>query len=204
MSDANKLKNPSPLVKSVLALDTHFSDLQRLSAKINEIELKSDFDYEQIQRLINHFTECGQNVSGEVLNLSTQLNEARNQAEAAAQIVSARAEQLQVRKAQEQQKMESFRLLGEKVRELTFSLQGLKPSETATGSDEDRAKLSMGLSEIEVKLHPLIEEAQQLKQEAKNSKMRVLEQSADALGQSLQAVSQKLSTYHQNNSSPLQ
>ncbi len=195
MSEINKIKNPSPLVQSVIALDTYFSELIRLGSRIEEMELKSDFDFEQVQRLMNHFAECGQGVSEQIVTMSAALNESRAKAEAAAQVVAERAGQLQVRKDDVQAKMDELRQLGDNVRELTLSLSELKKPEGETVSEDDRAKISMRLSEFDLQLRPLIEKAQQLKETGQNARMKVLEQSADSLRQSLLAISQKLSTF---------
>ena len=199
MNDTQKLKNPSPLIQTVLNLDNYFSELIRLGAKIETMEMKSDFDFEQIEKLINRFTECGQGVSDEVVHLSQSLNELRTKSEAAAQVVAARAELLRARKDDSQSKMDALRALGEKVRVLTLSLTDLKKIEGDSATEEDRAKISMRLSEFELELRPLIDEAQRLKEEGQNSKIKVLEQSADSLRQSLVAISQKLSAFQQTN-----
>jgi hypothetical protein len=199
MTDSQKIKNPSPLVQTVLALDNYFSELIRLGAKIETMELKSEFDFEQIERLINRFTECGQGVSDEVIQLSTSLNELRTKAEAAAQVVTARAESLHARKNEAQSKMDQLRALGEKVRVLTLSLNDLKKIDGDTATEEERFKISMRLSEFDLQLRPLIEEAQALKEEGQNSRIKVLEQSADSLRQSLLAISQKLGAFQQTN-----
>ncbi len=197
MTKIDKNKEISPLVKSVLALDTHFSDLIRLGEKIESMDLKSDFDFEQMQKLLNHFAEHGQGIADEVVLMSTALNEARARAETTAKLVADRAVQLQTRKSEQQIKMEEFRLLGEKVRQLTTSLVDLKQPEGSVPSEEDRLKISKRLSELQMQLHPLIDEAQQLKKEAQTSKMKVIEQGADSLGQSLAAISQKLISLEQ-------
>ena len=62
---------------------------------------------------------------------------------------------------------------------------------------EDRSQPSKQLREIEVHLHPLIEEATTLKKEAQASNMKNLEQSADSLVQSLSAVSKRLQSFQQ-------
>lgn len=203
MSDASKLKNPSALVRAVLALDTHFSDLIRLGAKIESLDMESNFDFEQAQRCMDHFAKAGQGVSEEVVAMSQALNEARGQAEAAAQMVAARAELLQSRKNEVNAKMQEFRELGEKVRDLTVSLADLKRPEGEIVTEEDRARLAQRLSIVQLQIHPLIEKAQSLKKEAQTSKMKVLEQSADSLGQSLGAISQKLDAFQEKVPGPV-
>ena len=195
MSNSNK--EQSPLVESVLALDTYFSELNRLSAKIEETDMKTDFDLEQMQKLMTHFAECGQNVSREVVAMSQALQEARAKAEASAALVSQRAEELHSIQSDRQKKMDAFRSLGEKVHTLTASLNELKKPEGETITEEDKAKIASRLSEFEAELNPLIDEAQSLKEEAQSSRMKFLEQGADSLRQSLLAVRQKLNSYQQ-------
>ena len=50
MSETNQ--DQSPLVKAVLALDSHLTELERLGAKINTMDLKSEFDFAHAQRLM--------------------------------------------------------------------------------------------------------------------------------------------------------
>lgn len=190
-------KSLSPLVHAVVDLDNSFSELLRLGEMIEELDMKSNFDFEHAQRLINRFAERGQILTDQVAIMSTALSEARVQAEATAQFVSVRAEQLQTRKSEQEKKMEEFRLLGEKVKNLTLSLNDLKPVEGVVPTEEDRAKISMRLTAFELELHPLIEEAMKLKKEAQSSKMKALEQGAESLGQSLSNISQKLSVFQQ-------
>lgn len=197
---SNQIKNPSPLVETVLKLDNYLSEIVRLGEKIESMDLKTDFDYEQAQKLLNHFTQCGQGVAEEVVQLSANLNEARAKAEAAAQVVSARAEQIQARQEDHHQKMADFRALGERVRDLTLSLNDLKRPEGEELTADDRAHLSMRLSEFQIQLQPLIAEAMKLKTEAQGSRLKTLEQGADSLVQSLSAIGRRLETLNISNS----
>lgn len=180
-----------------MAVDESFSELTRLSEKIAGTELKSDSDFEQVQRLMNLFAERGQDVSDQVIALSTALNDARVKAEAAAQLVASRAELFQAHQQERQKKMNEFRDLGEKVHALTSSLSDLKRPEGEYVSEEDRARMSMRLSEVEVELLSLIEGAQTIKNDAQASRMKGLEQSAHSLSQSLLSISQKLGSIQQ-------
>ncbi len=190
MSNTNK--NQSALATAVLALDNYFSELNRLGAKIEEAELKADFDFDQMQKLLVRFAEYGDGVSREVVAMSQALNDARAQAESAAQKVSAKAMEFQTLQQARQLKMDQFRQLGERVHALNASLMDLKQPEGAPLSDADREMIAARLTEFEKQLLPLINEAEQLKNDAQASKMKILEQGADSLRQSLLAVNQKL------------
>ncbi|UOF02173.1 hypothetical protein [Bdellovibrio reynosensis] len=191
----NKIKDPSPLVEAVLRLDSYLSEIVRLGDKIQTMDLKSDFDFEQAQKLMSRFAECGQGVSDQVVHLSQTLNEARAKAEAAAEQVAARAAILEARHNEHQQKMDAFRILGEKVSELTLSLSDLKRPEGSTLSDEDRVSLSKRLTDFDVQLEPLIQEARDLRTSAQESKIKTLEHSADSLVQRLTAIRARLETF---------
>lgn len=192
------IKNPSPLVQAVLALDNYLSELNRLGEKITGMDMRSEFDFEQAQKWISRFSVCGEGVSEEVMRLSTSLVEARAQAENAAEKVSEKAKQLQERKLEEQAKMDQLRFLTEKVRELTIYLSESKRPEGAEYSEADRAKISMQLASFENHVTPLIQEARNLKLDAQKSKMKALEQSADSLEQSLTAISKRLTPFQKS------
>lgn|GEM_PF-2145804 len=195
MSESNKIKDVSPLVQSVLTLAGHFAELDRLSARIEEMELKSEFDFTQVRRLMTRFSETAEAVSTDVIDLSSQLNNSRAQAEAAAAIVAAKAEAVQARQSEQDEKLMAFKNLAEKVNALGQEMKELRRPEGEVLSEDDRTKLTFRLSELDLQLQPLIEEARVLKKEAQSSKMKVLEQNAESLTQSLMAVSQKLAAF---------
>src|SRR5689334_6810547 len=106
----NKAKRDSPLVKSVLALDNYLAELERVGSKINSTDMSADFDLEYIQKLMGRFAECGQGISEEVNNLSTQLRQAQGRAEEVARGVSSQAELLKIRREEQDRKLEEFRM----------------------------------------------------------------------------------------------
>jgi oligoendopeptidase F len=190
MSD--KTKRDSPLVKSVLALDNYLSELERVGTKINSTDMTSDFDIDFIQKLMSRFAECGQGVSEEVANLSTHLREAQTRAEAVAQGVTRQAELLNIRRKEQDQKMEEFRVLGERVRELTATIAEFRRPQGTGLTNEEREKLKSGIPGFEAQLTALIEDLQKLRESARNSRMKSLQKNAESLAQTLQAVQKKL------------
>jgi len=189
---SNKSRRDSSLVKSVLALDNYLSELERVGAKINSTDMTSDFDVEYVQKLMNRFTECGQGVSDEVANLSTQLHEARARAEAIAQGVAGQAALWNIRKNEQNERLEEFRILGEKVRELNATMSQFRRPPEEDMTNEERAQLTSKISAFEAHLAVIIEELQDLRKSARDSRMKTLEKSAESLAQSLQAVREKL------------
>jgi len=193
---SNKNKRGSPLVRSVLALDSYLSDLERVGTKINGTDMGSDFDGEYIQKLMTRFTECGKGISEEVTNLSTQLREAQARAEAVAQGKSRQAELFNIRQNERNEKVEQFRVLGEKVRELTAAIGRFRPARGDRLTGEDRAKLTSNVPGFEARVAGLIEQLQNLRKSARDSRMKALEKNAESLAQTLQAVREKLHELH--------
>ena len=189
---SNKSKRDSALVQSVLALDNYLSELERVGTKINSTDLTSDIDLEHIQKLLNRFAECAQGVSQELVNLSTQLEEARARAEAMSERVSRQAELWNIRKKEQNEKLEKFRVLGERVRKVNAAMTSFRGEQGHGLTDEDREKLRSNIPALEAELDLLINGLQDFRKSARDSRMRTLEKNAASLEQSLQAVRNKL------------
>jgi hypothetical protein len=188
----NKVKRDSLLVKSVLALDDYLAELERVGTRINSMEMTSDFDIEYVQKLMTRFAECGQGVSQEVINLSRQLQEAQARAEAVAKGVSSQADLLKNRRNEENEKLEAFRILGEKVRGLNSVISRFRRGPGDVLTDEDRVELTSNIPAFEAQMVLLIDELQNLRMSARNSRMKALEKNAESLVQALEAVRKKL------------
>jgi hypothetical protein len=189
---ASNSKHDSPLVASVLALQNHLDELDRVGSKINATDMTSDIDVEHIQKLLAHFAVCGQGVSEEVSKLSTHLQQARARAEAVAEGVSRQAEAFSVRRQEQSEQLDKFRLLGEKVRELNSAIsQSLQPQSNGS-TDPDGSDLRSNIPTLERQLTALIENLQDLRNTARASRMRALEKNAESLAQTLLAVQLKL------------
>src|SRR5437016_9115812 len=190
MSD--KAKRESPLVKSVLALDNYLAELERIGTKINSADMTSDIDVEFIQKLMTRFAECGEGISQEVVNLSTRLQEAQACAEAVAKGVSSQAELFKVRRNEQNEKLEQFRILGERVRDLNAAISQFRRPHGDGMTAEDRAKLKSSIPAFEAQVTTLIEELQALRKSARESRIKALENNVESLVQTLEVVSKKL------------
>ncbi len=192
MSESKTIKNPSLLVSTVLTLDEHFSELKRLSDRVAEMELKSNFDFEQTEKLIKHFAEVGQTISTDIALFVNALNEARAEAELAAQKVAVKTEQLKARKEDTQGNFLRFEALNQKVAGLNVTITQFRPSPDKTLSEEERTELKNKLGNVRGQLKLFIEEAEQLKEIGREAKIKVLEQNADSMRDTLIAVSKKI------------
>src|SRR5204862_3945604 len=109
--------------------------------KINSTDMTSDFDVEYVQKLMARFAECGQGVAEQVTSLSRELQEAQARAEGVAQGVSRQAELFNIRRKEQDEKLEEFRILGEKVGELNAAMSQFRRPQRGGLTAEDRAKL---------------------------------------------------------------
>jgi chromosome segregation ATPase len=183
---SNKTKQSSPLIKSVLALQDDLYELERLGGKINSEDLSVDFDVEYFQKLIARFAECGQRLATEMAAFSSHLQEAQARAEATAASVSRQTQLFKTRTDEQNEKLETFRRLGERVQELNSAISQFQPSQG------DRAAVQSHIRNLEAQLAGVIGELQDLRNSARESRMKGLEKQAHALAQSLQAVQVKL------------
>jgi hypothetical protein len=188
----NKSRPDSPLVLSVLALQTHLDELERVGTRINSTDMTVDVDVELVQKLLSRFAECGQALSEEIVNLSGQLQQAQVSAQAVAEGVSRQAELFQSRTHEQQEQLEKFRQLGERVRDLNASVVQFRQKNENGHGEQNRAALASSIPDIERELVALIEELQSLRVSARASQMRKLEKDAESLAQTLQAVREKL------------
>jgi hemerythrin superfamily protein len=193
MPETKTIKNPSSLVLALLQLDSHFNDLNGLAERIDEIDLKSNFDFEHGEKLITRFAEAGQSISEDIVQFVKVLNETREQAELAAQKVAVKADLLKSRKENIQDNMGRFHSLSEKVTELNNSLVQFQRPDGQALLPAEIEKMKQHLTTVSDQLQPLISEAQELKTIGYNLKLKALEQNSESLRQSLIAVSHKIS-----------
>ncbi|MGZ3691379.1 MAG: hypothetical protein ACXVAX_07740 [Pseudobdellovibrio sp.] len=131
MNEVKKNKEISPLIQAATGLNEHFLSLQRLSQRISEIDLKSEYDVNQMQQLMLRFSESAQSVSDETVNLAQLLTAGRAEAEAAVKIVEAKAMELKARQDIQNSKTAAFQILAEKVNSINQGLMTLKKPDGA-------------------------------------------------------------------------
>jgi uncharacterized phage infection (PIP) family protein YhgE len=179
---SNKAKD-TPLVNSVLALQEHLSELERIGTKINAADLSGEVDVEYVQKSLVRFAECGQGITDEITKFSVHLQEAKARAEVIAQGVSRQAEVFRERREEQNAKMEQFNHLGDRVQQLNASISKFKdPQNQSEG----------GFSEYADQLAAIIKDLQDLRDSARESRMKSLEKKAQSLAQSLEAAHTRL------------
>src|SRR5690349_774623 len=146
---AEKINRESPLVQSVVALDHYLSELERIGKKIEATNMAADFDVDHVNKLMARFAECGEGLAREIAALSTKLREAQNTAEGIARGVMKQAELFKIRREEQEEKFEQFRLLGERARALNTKIA------TVTGANAAEA-----VPAVEAEIAGLLEDLQ--------------------------------------------
>lgn len=188
-------KNLSLFGQAAVALDEDFVEAERLASQIEQVDVQSEIGLERAIRLLRHFTECGERITSQIQSLAQELEKARSRTEGAAQTVARRAAEIQIRKEQEDQGLQGFKALSEKVREITAEMSELKQPKDKSLSADEKKELSLKMAGFDSKIVPLIDEANRLKDQARNSKMKTLERNAESLSQNLVNARKKLSAF---------
>jgi hypothetical protein len=189
MSNKNK---HTPLVTSVLALQDDLDELERVGGKISSTDLSGDFDVGYVQKLLSRFAECGQRIADEMKNFLTHLQEAQVRAQTMTATVSRQAELFKNRADDQSEKLEKFRLLGERVRSLNEAIGQIRPPQGDVLTFDDRTAMESQIASVEAQLAGIIQELQDLRNSARSSRMKRLEKEAESLAHSVQALQVKL------------
>lgn len=192
MSNSQKL---SAFIESALNLDSAFNELEQLGGQIERLDVETDSGLERAKQLLAKFAECGQRIGEGVQHLAKSLDETRRRAEAAAQAVTTRANDIQKRQEENDQMMARFGSLGVSVKKITESIVHFKKPTGEKMSAEEHEALSKQLPELDAQLSRLIEEAQGLKVDAHQLKLKSIERNADSLSQTLLSARRKLGTF---------
>jgi hypothetical protein len=120
------------------------------------------------------------------------LQEAQTRAQAAARGVSTQAELFRKRRDEQNERIEKFGILGQKVRELNAAISEAGLARGNRLTDEEHGRLQSSVPVLEAQLASLIDELQDLRQSARSARMRTLERNAESLADTLQALHRKL------------
>src|SRR4051812_45259090 len=106
----------SPFGRSALKLDGDFSELVRIGGQLQRLELDSDSGLEHAIKLLGQFAQHGQAIAAGIQDFSRSLQELREKSEAAAKLVSERAQAIQQRKQLREQIREKLARVEDQVK----------------------------------------------------------------------------------------
>jgi uncharacterized protein YoxC len=191
---SNNTKNTA-FADSAINLDSAFTELEELSGQIERLDIESDSGLERAKQLLGKFAEAGQRIGDGVQVLAKSLEDSRSRAEAAAQIVSARAGDIQKRQEENDQMLSRFGALGESVKKISEKIVQFKKPAGEKLTEDERDALTKQLPELDSQLSGLIDEAQGLRVDAQQLKLKSVERNADSLSQTLLSARRKLGSF---------
>jgi len=182
----------SPFGRMAVKLDTAFSELNRISGQIQRMEIHSDSGLERAVKLLNEFAQNGQTIAENIQEFSRTLADARAKSEAAAHIVSERAQLVQQRRQQQNHIQDKLTQIEQKVKAANASLADFRKHNPGELSDEQKIQIKTHLEQLNQNLADFIEAVQAVKAEAAQAKFKGIERDAESLLGALQASRRKL------------
>lgn len=181
----------SPFGRLALKLDREFAELTKAGGQMSKVDLESDSGLDEGIKILNKVAAYGQSIAETMQEFSTSLQETRDAAEAATQLVAERAQVIKQRKLRQDELEQKMVQVKEDVKAVGASLSGFSmPAKDP--SEEDRRKIAAELERLQAPLTGFIEAAQALKGEAAGGNFKRLERQADAMIDSLQATRRKI------------
>jgi len=192
-----KLEALSEFGRIALKLDRDFSELERLSAKIERLNLESESDLDHAVKLLGEFALQGQEIGRDMQEFSKALEAARERSDAAAKSVSERAGRVQERQQRRAQLQERLVRLEQELKTANAGLTGGRKGDREA-SEEEKARIKTQFAELRSRLSEFIEPAEKIRDEAAQLKFRRIERDAQSMLDTLLALRRKLETILSN------
>lgn len=187
-----QLDSLSSFGRAALKLDTDFSELERLSGQLQRVEIDSDSGLDRAVKILEQFAVHGQAIATGIQDFSTLLQEARLRSEAAAKLVSERAELIGQRKGQQNQIREKLNRVEQDVKVVNENLRGMKREGKSEFSEAERNQIRAELERLNGDLKKFLSDVQEIKDAATQSKFKSIERDAQSLLDALRTSSRRL------------
>jgi hypothetical protein len=183
---------PSPFGRLALKLDRELSELARAGDQIGRVNLDSDNGLDEGVRILNRVAQLGESAAATMQEFSKSLDEAREKAEAATQLVAERAQIIKRRRQREDELREQLTQVKEGIKTLGAGLAGFNKPEKGELTEDSKRRIAAELERLQAPMTRCIEAAQAVKAEASRSNFKRLERQADSVIDSLQASRRKI------------
>lgn len=187
------LETLSAFGRLAVQLDGDFSEMARLNEQMERLDIDSDSGLEHAVKLLGRFAQHGQNISENMKQFATSLQEARDRAEGAAKRVAERARQIEARTLRQNQIREKLKQVEEKVKAANSHLTGFRQQSKTEFSDE-KAQILSQLERLNSEMVRFIAETQAIKEEAGQAKFKRIERDAQAIIDTLQSARRKINS----------
>ncbi len=187
-----KTDSLSAFGRLALQLDNDFTELNRLSGQLQRLDIDSESGLEHAVKVLNQFAQHGTSISNGIQDFSRVLQEARAKSEEAAKAVGDRAQEIYLRKQQQNQIREELGKVEANVKAVNARLSGFKKEGRSEFSDKEKIQLREELERINVDLKKYLAEVQAIKTAASAAKFKSVERDAQGLLDALRASSRRV------------
>lgn len=187
-----RMEQLSSFGRLAVKLDAEFSELARLGAQIQRLDIDTESGLEHAVKLLGKFAESGKAISEGIQQFSTVLQEARERSESAAQTVSARANDIRDRKMRQADLRGKLLQIEDVVKNVNEDLSQFKRDGKSDPTDADKLQMRAELEKANAALRTLIVDAEATKESAREMKFKTLEREAQALLDTLRSSCRKV------------
>jgi chromosome segregation ATPase len=188
---AIRTENLSTFGRLALKMDEHFSELNRLSRQIGELDLDTESGVERGGKLLVQFAEHGQSISGGIQEFLGALQEAREKSEAATKLVAERALLIQKRKQEQGDIRERLSVVEREVKAANENIARSFKKDGGVGKD-DQPRLKAELGRLNEELKAFLAKAQAVKEAASGANFKSIAHDAGKLIDALKSSSRKI------------
>jgi chromosome segregation ATPase len=187
-----RLDTLSSFGRLAVTLDTHFSELARLSTQIERLDVDSDGDLAHAIKLLNEFTTRAKTMTGDMQQFSQSLQETQARSEAATQRVADRARLIQERSERQQEIQDKLAQVKQAVKTVNSNLANFRKQSQGEFSEEEKRRIESEFEQVHAHLSRFVANAQQVREAAKEAKFKNLERDAQILIDTLESSRRKI------------
>lgn len=183
----------APLTEAAAALEAELKRFEEMAAAARKMPLDSEKNLGRAARALQETADAQERTADLVRALVSAINQARDQQQAQAEALLARAEELKAQTENLEQLLARFKTLGADAREI----QTLVQLASQKGAARDLSGALEILNEARTKIDAIASSASDLAADAKSKGIHDVEREADSLRQQLLAARNKLGLLQQ-------
>lgn len=185
-------KSPSELVAAAEALDSQLTRFESLAEQFDKTPLNSEKSLERASKLLRDVAEQDQTLNASVSALVAAVTGTRERQQKHADLVNARAQELQQRAETFKSLLERYGALGQSAAGLNQSMQEFAAQRAKAQTPEQNAGLLPTLDALNQRMVEVAEEAQSVTKLAEEQDFTDVGRQADSLRQQLLSARNKL------------
>jgi len=192
MSNGKSKPSDSPLVASAEAFDAALTRFAALTDSLRKGSLDSQRNLERAAESLKQIAGCEEDLQAHAQALMTALGKARDAQQTQADLIRARALEIQARTEEFARLMRGFEAIGQDAAALNASAQQLAARKRTPDEMVKDGELLAGLDELQERMTTVLTASDQLAQDARGADFEDLSRKVDSLRQQILAARNKI------------